>query len=141
MPLDLSSLEKAITAMEQLIAKAEDREFMGRIDRVAQDGMRAGVIQHFEIVFELSWKFIQRWIRQNRSIEEAGHPRTRRDLFRMAAELGLVTDPEAWFAYGDARNRTVHTYNEREAVVVYELSKSLVRDARNLLKKLQAAND
>ncbi len=141
MPLDLSSLESAVSSMEETLARSEDRELMRRLDRVTQDAIRAGVIQHFEVVYELSWKFIQRWVRLNGSVEEANHPRTRRELFRLAAELGLVADPAKWFKYGDARNRTVHTYNERDAASVYKLSKAFVRDARQLLDRLQAAND
>ena len=38
--------------------------------------VKAGVIQHFEVAYELCWKFIQRWIKENRTPEDASHPRT-----------------------------------------------------------------
>jgi len=40
-------------------------------------------------------------------------PRTRKELFRVAARDGLVRDPLIWFGFGDARNLTTHTYKEK----------------------------
>ena len=140
MTLDLSSLENALTQLEQVVARSQDERFMSAQDEITRNAMRAGVIQHFEIAYELCWKFIQRWIRENRTPAEADYPRTRKELFRLAARYGLVKDPLPWFAYGDARNITTHTYNEADAVTVYAQAAPLARDARYLLERLKEEN-
>ncbi len=96
--------------------------------------------QYFEIVYELCWKFIQRWLRINGTPDEAEHLLTRKDLFRLAARYGLIDDPQPWFEFGDARNLTSHTYNAAEADAVLAQATPLAHAARSLLDQLQARN-
>jgi nucleotidyltransferase substrate binding protein (TIGR01987 family) len=138
--LDLSSLEGAVNSLETAVSTSLDRELMGRLDEETRDVVRAGVIQNFEFTFELCWKFIQRWIRINKTPEDA-EPRTRKDLFRMAARYGLIEDPRPWFGYADARNITSHTYNKKKAETVYRVAVRFVKDARFLLEQLRQTND
>ena len=91
MALDLSGMEKAIAALRRSIDAAQS-EAPG-LDKDIREAVRAGVIQNFEVAYELSWKFVQRWIRENRTPEDADHPRTRKDLFRLAARYGLIAAP------------------------------------------------
>lgn len=141
MTLDLSSLEKAIIRMEQIVERSKNEDFMKTQDEITQHAIRAGVIQHFEVTYELCWKFIQRWIRENKTPEEADYPRTRKELFRMAARYELIKDPVAWFSYSDARNITSHTYNEEDAVSVYEITDEFLIDAKFLIERLKERND
>ena len=148
MALDLSSLKKGIYALDRSVNAAQTNTASLNEDILEairageiREAIRAGVIHNFEVAYDLSWKFIQRWIRENRTPEDAEHPRTRKDLFRLAARYGLIADPEPWFVYGDARNLTSHTYNEAQAVSVYETAKDFRDDAKYLLKQLKAAND
>jgi nucleotidyltransferase substrate binding protein (TIGR01987 family) len=106
--LDLTSLHEAVQAMGETLARAEDDKLMGSLDEVTQNAIRAGVIQHFEFTYELSWKFVQRWLRLNASVTDAD-PLTRRELFRTAARYGLIANPQHWFGYSEARNLTAHT--------------------------------
>jgi len=137
---DLSSLQKAINSLEALLERAQDDAFMDSLDDVVQKGIRAGVIQNFEFTFELCWKFIQRWIRLNRTPEDA-EPRARKDLFRMAARYGLITDPTLWFDFAEARNLTSHTYDENRAQEVFDAAVGFVGEARYLLAQLEMNND
>lgn len=139
MELDLSSLQKAITALDSTLQRASDDRLMSNLDDVTQNAIRAGVIQHFEFSYELCWKFIQRWLRINVSPEEAD-PMTRKDLFRTAARYGLIRYPEAWFVYGDARNLTAHTYDAVIAEQVYLAAGQFLGDAKFLLAQLEARN-
>ena len=141
MGLDLSSFENAQLQLENVAERARDEVFMAAQDDITRNAIRSGVIQHFEIVYELCWKFMQRWIRENRTPEEADHARTRKDLFRLAARCGLIADPLPWFAYAEVRNLSVHTYNQKEADTVYSLVESFARDARYLLERLRERND
>ncbi len=139
MPLDLTSLRDAVNALESSVEVSSSDA--AKADTKMWEVLRAGVIQNFEVTYELSWKFIQRWIRTNRTPEDADHPRTRKDLFRLAAQYGLINDPGPWFAYGEARNLTAHTYNSKQAETVYETAVSFVTDARNLYENLRKSND
>jgi len=141
MILDLESLRKALNSFEALVAKTSDGAFMSGLDDVTRFGLKAGVIQNFEFTYELCWKFLQRWIRANVSPEDSDHPRTRKDLFRMAARYGLIDDPDPWFVYGDARNLTSHTYSESIAEEVYAIALKFIKDAGVLLNRLEKAND
>ncbi|MCF6267885.1 MAG: nucleotidyltransferase substrate binding protein [Desulfuromusa sp.] len=139
MALQLDSLQMSVEALERsLHASTEESE--GLSDALCET-LRAGVIQNFEVAYELSWKFIQRWIRTNKTPEDADHPRTRKELFRMAARYGLIADPLPWFEYGDARNLTSHTYDAKRAAAVYTVASRFARDARDLLHRLEERND
>ncbi|MBI4633807.1 MAG: nucleotidyltransferase substrate binding protein [Deltaproteobacteria bacterium] len=140
MPLDLSSLRKGISSLRTAIEVA-DAEKMSVFDRATQDVIRAGVIQNFEFTYELCWKFIQRWLKENHPGEDADLPRARRELFRMAARYGLIDDPAPWFVYSDARNMTAHVYDERRAQIVYDVALKFINEAETLLKCLEDNND
>lgn len=139
MPLELGSLRKSIDALGTSLDVAHDKSISG--STALRDTIRAGVVQNFEVAYELCWKFVQRWLRINLSPEDADRPRTRRELFRIAARYGLISDVEAWFAYGDARNQTSHTYDERQAAAVFAVAERFAVDARNLLERLESLND
>ncbi|MBI1390963.1 MAG: nucleotidyltransferase [bacterium] len=141
MLLDLSSLRKAVQALKQLAERTVNEVELGALDETILIGLQAGVIQHFEFTYELSWKFMQRWIRLNVSPEDADNPRSRKDLFRHAARLGLIEDPARWFSYAEARNLTSHTYDDHAAESVYETAIKFVRDAESLVNELERRND
>ena len=57
MELDLTSLQEAVHALGETLARANDEKLMSSLDEVTQLAIRAGVIQHFEFTYELSWNF------------------------------------------------------------------------------------
>ena len=139
--LDLSTLEQALNQFELVLARANDPLVISKQDQVDQWITKAGIIQHFEIVYELCWKFMQRWIKENRNADEAEAGRSRKDLYRVAARLGLIKDPEHWFDYGDARNLSTHTYSSITADRVYAATGPLAKDARYFFIELKKRND
>lgn len=141
MMLDLTTLQAALDRFEKVLARTEQTARTAGDDEVLLDALRAGVVKHFEIVYELSWKLVQRWIKINVSFEDAMFPRTRRELFRIAAQQGLIADPARWFAFGDARNLTSHTYNAETADTVYAEACRFAPEARALLVALEQQND
>lgn len=141
MILDITSLEKAVVSLEAAVGVSNDENFMSKLSMEQADTIRAGVIQNFEFTYELCWKFIQRWLKEHEHSEDASHPRTRKDLFRMAARRGLIDHPERWFDYGDARNITAHTYDKNTAKVVHDAATKFVNDAKDLLGRLRDMND
>jgi len=141
MPLDLSSLKKAVDAMERSLQAVSAGQNTPGWNNKLMETVRAGVIQNFEVAYELCWKFIQRWIRKNMTPEDADYPRTRKELFRLAARYGLIADPLPWFSYADARNLIAHTYDEEKAQSVYETASQFINDAKFLLQRLEEHND
>ena len=139
MTLNLTSLEKATAALEKSIIAADSEVTASNKD--IADTIRSGVIQNFEVAYEQCWKFIRRWIRENRTPEDADHPRTRKELFRLAARYKLISDPSPWFEFGDARNLTSHTYEEEHAETVFTAARRFLPYAVELLENLRAMND
>lgn len=139
MALDLSSLQKAVMSLERALnVAAPDR--LKEMTADQQEVIRAGVIQNFELAYELCWKFMKRWLETNISPMVADGV-TRRELFRLAAENRLIDDVEQWMRYHDARNQTAHIYDLEIAQEVYETARGFVRDARKLLQALESRND
>jgi nucleotidyltransferase substrate binding protein (TIGR01987 family) len=140
MKLDLSSLRKAVESLEKTIRVVDDNTFMSRLNEDQKETVRAGVIQNFEFTYELCWKFMRRWLEVNLgSVYVAGV--SRRQLFRLSAEHRLLSDVDRWMEYHDARNETVHTYDENTAKDVFETAQKFLVDAQKLLQALEAHND
>ena len=135
--LDLTSLEKAINSLERAITVYEATKMKNGYDVPdLLETLRAGVIQNFEFVYELSWKFMKRYI------DVAGDAAAidgvpRRELFRVAAEHGLIMDVSAWFDFHKDRNQTSHTYDEETAEMVYQQSVDFLNYAQILLSELK----
>lgn len=140
MALELDSLKNAVSALKAVLTKSDDADLMGGLDNIVQNAIKSGVIQHFEFTYELSWKFIKRWLETNISPTTADGV-TRRELFRLAAENRLIVDVDDWMRHHDARNQTAHTYNPEIAETVYLATHDFARDAQRLLEALEARND
>jgi len=95
-----------------------------------KDTLKAGVIQSFEVAFELCWKFMKRWLEENDPGQGADGA-TMKELFRMAAERQLIKDVPAWFEYHRVRNLTSHTYDEHNARAAFEAAKKFVFNAKD----------
>lgn len=121
--IDLSSLHSAVRQLERALSKPP-----------ANDLAKAGCIQVFEYTFELSWKMMRRHIIWANSEEDM--VLNRKDIFREAAALGLIDDPEKWFGYQKARNTTSHLYDESKAQGVFESTVEFLPDVRMLLERL-----
>ncbi|MFH1728869.1 MAG: nucleotidyltransferase substrate binding protein [Pseudomonadota bacterium] len=141
MKLDLSNLEKAILSFEKAMNLALSDAIKNSNDENLITTIRAGVIQNFEFTYELCWKFIQRWLKENYSKEESQLPRTRKELFRMANRAGLINDALPWFEFAEARNLTSHIYNNDTAEDVFRQSIKFLPEAKTLLKMLASNND
>lgn len=133
--LVLTGLKKAIASLDEAIVYSKNIPQEIKIDIV-----RDSVIQRFEYTYELSWKMLQRWIKTNIA-PEAAEPRTKKDLFRLAAKKHMLRDPQAWFEFAEARNQTVHTYNEENAQYVYNVALRFLPAAKYLYEQLEKTND
>lgn len=133
-------MKKAVAALNDVLAKSNDADFMSAIDEVARNAIKSGAIQHFGFTYELCWKFMKRWLEMNVSATAVDGV-TRRELFRQAAEQRLITNVEQWMRHHSARNLTSHTYEAATAEQVYIAAHGFARDAVKLLKALEDRND
>ena len=140
MPLELTNLRNSIQSLTDLLAVAENDTRMGQFTDVERNGIRAGVIQNFEVTYEVSWKLMARWLNTYVASGVADGV-TRRQLFRLAAENRLIHDVDEWMQHQEARNTTSHIYNEEQAARVYQATREFVHDARYLIEALEARND
>ena len=129
--LNLDPLEKAIEQLKSGFNQSHadpDNELL-----------RDGVIQRFEYTMDLSWKMIQRYLKHIAQVEESAI-RTKKDLFREAGRLGLISNVEVWFGYYEARNETSHTYDPQIAESVFEQAELFLPDAISLFEALKHAS-
>ncbi len=140
MPLHLDNLRDSIEALDELLTASEDDARMGRLSEIERIGIRAGVVKHFEITYELSWKLMARWLNTNVGPETADGV-TRRQLYRLSAANRLISDVDRWMRHHDARNTTSHICDRKRAQQVYEPVRGFTHNARQLLKVLEAHND
>lgn len=81
---------------------------------------RAGIIQFFEISFELAWKLMKDYLEaQEMSVKSP------REAIKQAYQMGLIDDGHVWIDALSDRNLTVHTYDEERA-------KKMVNDIINV---------
>lgn len=102
-PLSLKPLRQAHCALAEALEQTEKAP--------EHELMRDGLIQRFEFTYEMAWKTMKRYLETEH--QEAGADQwSRRDLYRIAGETGLIDDPKAWFEFMKLRNLSSHTYNK-----------------------------
>lgn len=74
---------------------------------------RAGLIQFFEMAFELSWKLLKDFEEQ-----EGLTAKTPREVIKQAYQAGLVSHGHDWMNALQDRNLMAHTYSESTAIAV-----------------------
>ena len=140
MPIQLDNLRNAVKVLSDLLAVTENKTRMAQFSQVERDGIRAGVIQNFEVTYELCWKLMARWLKTNVGTSVVDGV-TRRELFRLAAQQRLIADVDRWMRHHEARNLTSDVYDARQAEMAYRATAEFAHDARALLAALEARND
>jgi nucleotidyltransferase substrate binding protein (TIGR01987 family) len=131
MLLDLSSFNNALASLARALLRAHDLP--------ADEELRDACIQRFEYSFELAWKMLKRRLELDVPSTDAVDTLSYRAMIRLAAERGLLANPQAWFDYRDQRNLTSHTYDVAIATQVYACIADFKHDADALLVALQTA--
>ncbi len=99
--------------------------------------VRDACIQRFEYTYELSIKFIKRYIEEEHPTAENIDQMNFRDLLRLAAEIGLIDQIELWFQFREARNKTSHAYDEAKATEVFQAIPNFVQQVQFFLEQLE----
>jgi nucleotidyltransferase substrate binding protein (TIGR01987 family) len=77
---------------------------------IKTDLERAGLIQLFEVTFELSWKVLKDYL------EAEGYSvKSPRETLKQAIQMEVIMDGHTWIDALSARNLTSHTYDEAVA--------------------------
>nr|WP_264371939.1 nucleotidyltransferase substrate binding protein [Salicibibacter halophilus] len=71
---------------------------------------RAGLIQLFEMTFELSWKVLKDYVEAEGYIVKSP-----RQTIKQAHQMDLIEDGHAWIDALSDQNLTAHTYDEAVA--------------------------
>ena len=81
---------------------------------------KAGLIQFFEMSFELAWKVMKDYL-ENQGYDVNGP----RDAIKLSFQIGLIEDGQIWLKALEERNLSVHTYNE-------DLANTLINNIKTL---------
>lgn len=68
---------------------------------------QAGLVQFFEVVFELSWKAMKDYLNA-----EGYNIKSPRESIKTALDNGLIADGTLWMDALEKRNLAAHTYDE-----------------------------
>jgi nucleotidyltransferase substrate binding protein (TIGR01987 family) len=90
---------------------------------------KAGLIQFFEMSFELSWNTLKDFL-EEQGFNDVKSPRT---VIKKAFEMGLIKEGHKWMELLENRNLTAHTYDEAK---VTEIEKLIRFQYYPLLKQL-----
>lgn len=116
----LISFEKAVERLDEAL-KAEKTVLN-----------RDAAIQRFEFTVELSWKCVQKFLRDQKII-----CRSPKECFKEAFKFNLVEDDPQWITVFDDRNLTAHTYKEKIAEAIYNRLPNYLIIFKKLLEKIK----
>lgn len=95
------------------------------------DVEKAGMIQFFEVAFELSWKLMKDYL-----LAEGYDVKSPRESIKTAFDYGLITDGAKWLEALEKRNLAAHTYDES---ILDELERLIAHEYYPLMLSLQSA--
>jgi nucleotidyltransferase substrate binding protein (TIGR01987 family) len=126
--IDLSSLDRALTTLDEALAaraRAPEDKFI-----------RDACIQRFEYSYELAHKMLRRYLAAS---EPAVHELSFPNLIRLGYERGLLAQSwDVWTKFRDARNATSHAYDETKAREVVEKIPEFAVAARFMATQIEA---
>ena len=93
---------------------------------------RAGIIQFFEMTFELAWKVLKDYL------ESEGYMvKSPRETVKQAFQIGLIDNGHIWIDALSNRNLTTHTYDEKLATkMTSEILNAYLPELDKLYNKL-----
>jgi nucleotidyltransferase substrate binding protein (TIGR01987 family) len=130
MKLDISALERAVARLEEGLLRY--------YDDITDDQIRDGLIRRFEFTYELSHKFLKRYLESASASPQIFDAMAFQDQIRSGNEQGLLLgDWPRWKIYRDLRARTSHTYDEAQALEVVAGIPAFLDEAKFLRDQLR----
>ena len=131
--LNLSSLESAINELEYFLNYYNSDKQQGdpKITRTA-------AIKAFEFTYELTFKMMERYLRESAASVDDFQDATFKLIIRRAYAASITSKAiEEWERFREDRNKTSHTYKEKIAIEVFEKIPAFLDEARYILKQLK----
>lgn len=129
MTLDLSSLKKAINALNRALNEYEKNP---------SEFVKDSCIQRFEFTYELSHKFIKRYLEITEANRDEIDEMSFQQLIRRATEKGLLlSDLKVWKDYREIRIQANQACGENIAVKVFEAIPDFFKEAEYLYECLE----
>jgi nucleotidyltransferase substrate binding protein (TIGR01987 family) len=94
--------------------------------------VRDSAIKRYEICYELAWKSIQEFLKQE-GLESCKSPK---QCFKEAFYQGLIDEEVGFSDMVENRNLTTHTYDEKLAEIVYQSITGYLLLFKNLYQNL-----
>lgn len=95
-----NNYRKALARLGEAVQLAEEREL--------SDLEQQGLIQGFEFTFDLAWKTLQDFLRENKRPNDNGGPNI---IISQSLEDGIIKGEEQWKAMKKSRDLTSHSYD------------------------------
>lgn len=95
-----NNYRKALARLGEAVQLAEEREL--------SDLEQQGLIQGFEFTFDLAWKTLQDFLRENKRPNDNGGPNV---IITQSLEDGIIKGEEQWKAMKKSRDLTSHSYD------------------------------
>ncbi len=94
---------------------------------------KAGLIQFFEIAFELSWKVMKDYLESLGILVNSP-----REAIKKAFQSNLLNDGHIWLDALSDRNLTVHTYDEKTSnKIINDIKNIYFPELKNFYKAMQ----
>jgi len=133
--IDYSKLQLSLKRLEE--QHENYRNLDSDLPLLIIDGISESVIQRFETCYDCLWKILKRYLHQELGV--ADPPSSPKPIFRLAHENGLlVSPPESWFEYVQARIGTSHDYDGEKAKACLKLMPNFIDDAIGLYQTMTA---
>jgi nucleotidyltransferase substrate binding protein (TIGR01987 family) len=121
----LDNYEKAVAVLENAFSVSQERE-LTELEKM-------GLIQAFEMTFELAWNLMKDFLRYIGIFEIMGS----KDTIKRAFSNGIIDNAQVWIDMIDSRNETSHCYDEVIAIrVVTSVTRSYIEEMRNFLETM-----
>jgi nucleotidyltransferase substrate binding protein (TIGR01987 family) len=95
-----NNYRKALARLGEAVELAEERDL--------SDLEQQGLIQGFEFTFDLAWKTLQDYLRENNRPNDNGGPNV---IIQQSLDDGIIKGEEAWKAMKKSRDLTSHSYD------------------------------
>jgi len=89
---------------------------------------KMGLIQAFEITFELSWKLMKDYLK-----EGGYNPKSPREVIKQSLQDNIITNGHTWMEALEDRNQTSHIYDEKLADLI---ENNIYQKYTSILEKL-----
>lgn len=139
MKIDTTYLLRCIRTLELSNRKLKELSF----EDFEYDIYRAATIKEFEIILELSGKFLRKLLKHYLHSGKAAHALNFKDVFRTAHKHDIIKSEEAerWLEYRDLRNTTTHDYGEEFAEQILPFIDQFIFDSNSLVENINRIND